>query len=214
MVWDRPNPSPPHQQGFRSPLASPPLPHVPTKGDDPHQATLFPHSSPATSSLSLKGPSWDVGWGLTHLPQSRHCPWCAQPAPACPCLAPGGHKGAVRANPSLVLDGIPERAAPRGWAEPKGLGREGSPPTCHPPFPLTSPTCSTLCSLLAKTPSGCPWLILPGDRKGGGSWAAASPSQPDTTSRETPQNHCWHFGSLQAPRGHGLPGAPQIPLWG
>lgn len=66
---------------------------------------------------------------------------------------------------------------------------EGPPPNCCPPLPLTSPMRSTLCSLLVKTPSGCPWglLILPGDRKGGGSWAAVFPPQSDTTSWRPPK---------------------------
>lgn len=210
VVWDCPNP-PPASAGLQVPPGQSLLPHVPTKGDDLHQA-------PATSSLPVRRPSWDVGWGLTHLPQSCRWPQCAQPAPACPCPAPGGHKGTVRANPSLVLDGIPKRAAPKGWGsgQVQGAGEGRPPPTCCPPLSLTSPMRSTFCSLLTKTPSGCPWglVILPGDRKGGGSWAAASPPQPDTTSRETPENTAGISAACRLPGGMGWQVSPKIPLWG
>lgn len=135
VQWDHPNPSPSISGALRPPrpVLRSPRPH---QGSKPHQATLFPCSSPATSSLPLRGPSWDVGWGLTHLPQPRHCPQCAQPAPACPCLAPGGHKGTVRANPSLALDASQkeQHQAAVGPAEPEGPGREG-PPNLKPSAP-------------------------------------------------------------------------------
>ena len=48
---------PQHQQGFGSPQASPPFPMSPPREMTPNQATLFPRSSPATSSFPLRGPS-------------------------------------------------------------------------------------------------------------------------------------------------------------
>lgn len=105
---------PQHQGALGPPRPSLPLPCVPTKGDDPHQ-NMFPCSSPTASSLPLRRLSWDVGWGLTHLLQSCHCPQGTQPAPARPCLAPEKHKSAVGANLSLVLHSIPKRPAQRGW---------------------------------------------------------------------------------------------------
>lgn len=202
---------PQHQGGFRSSWAT----HVPIKGDDPHQ-NRFPCSSTTTSRLPLRGPSWDVGWGLTHLFYSCHCPQGAQPAPAGPCLAPEGHKGAVGANLSLHSCTASQEEQHRGGlAEPEEQGREGPSPTCCPPFPLTSLTCSTLCSLLAKIPPGCPWglLILPGDRKGGGSRAPGSPPQPDTTS-PPPQTATGTSAACRLPRDMSWQVPPKISLWG
>jgi len=109
VEWDHPIPSP-SIVGLRVPPS--PCPHQRSK---PHQATLFPCSSPATWSLPLRARSWDVGWGLTHLPRSCHRPWWAQPAPARPCLAPGGTR-------TLLEQNLPWRGTHPGKSNTKQLG--------------------------------------------------------------------------------------------
>lgn len=131
MVWDHPNPSPNISRALGPPGKSP-LAHVPTKGDGPHQAPLFPCLSPATSSLPLRRPSWHMGWGLTHLPRSHHCPWCAQPTPACLCLAPGGAQGCCWSKPLPGAGWHPEKSSTERLGvqlSPRGRGWKGHPQT-------------------------------------------------------------------------------------
>lgn len=142
---------------------------------------------PRVHSLLLQGPAWLLRGTKVLLEQTS--PWC------CTASQEEQHRG--------------------GLAEPEEPGREAPPKTCCPPFPLTSLTCSTLCSVLAKIPPGCPWglLILPGDRKGGGSWAAGSPPQPDTTS-PPPKTATGTSAACRLPRDMSWKVSPKISLWG
>lgn len=93
-------------------------------------------------------------------------------------------------------------------AEPKGLGREGSPQPVA--LPSLSPRRGAPHSARSRPK---PHLGAPGSSSLGTERVVGAGQQhplPSLTSLQgtPPQNHCWHFGSLQAPRGHGLPGAP------
>lgn len=161
---------PPAPAGFHVPQTSP---RVSTTGAKPHQ-TPTTHAGPQTLQAPPRGdPAGDPGWGLTFLG---------------PVTVPGAHGQLLPVLARLLRRGtrvLSEQPPPWCWtASQKEHHRvaRGS-RTRHPPAPLTSLTRSTLCSLPATTPSGCPWglLILPGDREGGGSGVAASPCQPRTS---------------------------------
>ena len=207
---------PSHSFPQHSGASGPPFPVSP-----PTQQTPSGHAVPVLvpGNLEPSPTGTQLGCGMgTHPPSSVLSPSLVGTASSCPSV-PGtwGHKDTAGAKPSLAWDSSwkEQHQAAGVQPSPRGLGGKG-PPTCRPPLPLTSPTCSTLCSLPAKTPSGCPWglLILPGDRKHGGSWVAASPPQPDAAPRDTPENTTGISTACRLPGGTGWQVPPKIPLWG
>lgn len=102
-----------------------------------------------------------MGWGLTHLPWSHHCPQYVQPASACPCLVPEGHKDTIRITHSPHAGHTPKRAASSFWggrSSPRGHRRK------TPPQPITLPSFSPLpCTPHSAQSWPEPRLAAPGD---------------------------------------------------